>query len=87
MVRRVALRQPDDEPDDERQEQREADHPPTGATGHSVDGLLEAPGQPGRTAPTYGMEYSGATRMPADGFSAFTIMPLPMYMPTWLIGL
>ena len=23
----------------------------------------------------------------AEGFSAFTIMPLPMYMPTWLIGL
>ena len=36
VVRRVTLGQPDHEPDDEGQEQREAGHPPTGATGHSL---------------------------------------------------
>ena len=46
-----------------------------------------AGGQPGRTAPTYGIECSGAVVTPEPGFAACTIIPLPMYMPTWLIGL
>ena len=35
----------------------------------------------------YGMECSADTTTPAPGLAAWTIMPLPMYMPTWLIGL
>ena len=32
------------------------------------------------------MEKTPATTTPVPGFAACTIMPLPMYMPTWLIG-
>ena len=67
----------------EHEDQDEAGHPP-GAAGPTGRGRE---GQPGRTAPTYGIEFRPVTWMPTPGFSAFTIMPLPMYMPTWLIGL
>ena len=43
--------------------------------------------QPGRTAPEYGMSWRPEICTPEPGFRAFTIWPLPMYMPTWLIGL
>ncbi len=40
-----------------------------------------------RLTSAYGIECSGAVATPVPGLAAWTIMPLPMYMPTWLIGL
>jgi hypothetical protein len=72
------------------QAQRKAGHPPSWTTGLPawIEGFAQLrPIQPGRTAPLYGIEDTLATVTPLLGFAAWTIMPLPMYMPTWLIGL
>ena len=59
-------------------------------TGRPPTNVGDRPGgvdQPGRTAPEYGIEFTGAVVTPLPGLAACTIMPLPMYMPTWLTGL
>ena len=77
----VVERHPGDEPHDQEQRQRKAGHPPTWATG-LCDVWVSQGGRRRSTASRRRRQ----PRTPVPGFAACTIMPLPMYMPTWLIG-
>ena len=62
------------------EDERKAGHPPTWVTGLARRSFVQRgqPGQPGRTAPEYGMENTPATCTPVLGLAAWTIFPPPM---------